>query len=640
MRNLLVIAVAAMLLGCGGDSGESCTPDCEGRECGDDGCGGECGPCGAGSACAGMQCIACTPQCTGHQCGPDGCGKSCGACDEGQVCDPLSQLCTAQAPDCESKCDEFGFTCGPDGCGGSCGECSDETFCKPEVLQCQGECTPECSGKQCGDDGCGSVCGDCLDGFICVEDQCVPAEEDEFVVLFGYQGRIQSYNDDQFDLHLLMPDRTNPFYPDTPGPQALTDFSLATADDCQLVVEDDLGREVGYEPCSCKYGCLVDPSLEWIAVSVKKPGATGFTFQLGRFDQALKVSMVKGVFLENVIDFKFAGNFLYYTKQFYCDGVHCQYTFHRVQLDPVAPPEELFVFPPESDDDWPEHSNYKGHFKASEDGSVLVILGTTIRSVRYYMWTGGNLHELDYVCNQFVNGTCIGAGSEYTDTDPVAIAPDGSKVAAFTIAERELRIRVYDTETLTPKSYPLFSIPSEISTPTYLAGACQAIADSAWKFKRVVGDPRFSPDGSSIYFISHTDCGVVSVESKVHTNILMMDLASVGDGTLFEEGDFVNLTKNAKGDGPDNLVVESFSISPSGRTVVFAASPKYKFAADPMNPVMQPILEDSPRARKDRELWLVTSAGTGLTQLTDNLEFEAISPRALDLAVLPGYNGR
>ena len=640
MKYFLVAVAMACLAGCGGNDGESCQPECEGKQCGDDGCEGACGSCEAGAVCGGTQCIQCTPNCVGHQCGPDGCGGQCGQCAAEQACDPLSQLCVGADPECQTKCEELGSSCGPDGCGGSCGDCAVDTFCKPDVLQCLGQCTAQCDGKQCGDDGCGATCGECSDGFICVEDQCLPAEEDEFVVLFGYQGRIQSYNDDQFDLHLLSPNRTNPFFPETPGPQALTDFSLATADDCQLTVVDDQGRETGFEPCSCKYGCLVDSSLEWIAVSVKKPSAKGFTFQLGRFDQALQVAMVKGIFLEDVVDFKFAGNYLYYTKQFYCDGVHCQYSFYRVQLDPVKPPEELFVFPPESDPDWPAHSNYKGHFKTSEDGSVLVVLGTTIRSVRYYLWKGGNLHELDYICNQFVNGTCIGAGSEYTDTDPVAISPDGSKIAAFTIAERELRIRVYDTETLTPKSFPLFSIPSEISTPTYLAGACQAIEGADWKFKRVVGDPHFSQDGSSVYFISHTDCGMVSAESKPHTNLLMMDLATVGDGTPFDEADFINLTVNPKGDGPDNLVVESFSLSPSGRTLVFAASPRYKFAADPMNPIMQPLVIDSPRARKDRELWLVTSAGTGLMQLTDNLEFLAISPRALDLAVVPGYNGR
>ena len=240
--------------------------------------------------------------------------------------------------------------------------------------------------------------------------------------------------------------------------------------------------------------------------------------------------------------------------------------------------EDLFIFPPDSDPDWPKHSNYKGHFKASQDGSMLVILGTTIRSVRIYLWKSGNLHEVDYICNQMVGGQCIGAGSEYTDTDPVAMSPDNTKLAAFTIAEKDLRLRLYDTETLQQKQLALFTVPAAVPKDTYLAGVCDglAITGESWRFKQVVGDPRFSPDSSSIYFIAHNDCGMLTPDAKPHTNILMMDVGSVGDGTAFEESDFINVTKNPKSDLPDNIVIESFSLSSSGKTVVLSATPRYK----------------------------------------------------------------
>ena len=38
------------------ESGECCTPACDGKDCGDDGCGGSCGGCAAGFTCDGSQC--------------------------------------------------------------------------------------------------------------------------------------------------------------------------------------------------------------------------------------------------------------------------------------------------------------------------------------------------------------------------------------------------------------------------------------------------------------------------------------------------------------------------------------------------------------------------------------------------------
>ena len=650
MRRIAVfLAVGLLMAGCGGEEAEKCEPDCEGKVCGDDGCDGVCGECGSGTACAAGLCMA--TDCLGKQCGPDGWGGSCGFCPDGEVCEALSYLCVDEPPDCKPICEENEYECGPDGCGDVCGVCSVEaTYCKSDSHKCEGVCVPACAGLECGPDGCEGNCGECSEDRFCDDGVCLLSNRlppDDFTVLFGYQGRIPGVNDDEHDLFLVNKEGNNPMFAGTPGPQALTTFSLEGASDCQLIEEEDEeGNPTEYGPCSCKYGCVVDPSLQWIAVSIKKPSALGFTFQLGRFDAQLKVAMVKGKPLKDVVDFKFAGNFLYFTKQYEgsCDGVHCQYQFFRVQLDPMGQIEDLFIFPPDSDDDWPQHSNYKGHFKASLDGSALVILGTTIRSVRIYLWKSGNLHEVDYICNQMVGGQCIGAGSEYTDTDPVAISPDNSKLAAFTIAEKDLRLRLYDTETLQQKQLALFSVPATVPKDTYLAGVCDGLAltGEPWRFKRVVGDPRFSPDGSSIFFISHTDCGMLTPDAKPHTNVLMMDLAAVGDGTAFEESDFVNVTKNPNSDLPENIVIESFAVSASGKTVVLSGTPRYKFVVvdDPLNPMLQPLLPDEKRARKDQEIWLVGASGAGLTQITDDKKFAAKSPLALDSYVLENYNSR
>jgi hypothetical protein len=81
-------------------------------------------------------------------------------------------LCTAQGKcegDCKPQCG--GKECGPDGCGGICGACSGTKQCSANGL-CVGDCTGSCIGKECGDDGCGKSCGTCTGDFKCANGVC------------------------------------------------------------------------------------------------------------------------------------------------------------------------------------------------------------------------------------------------------------------------------------------------------------------------------------------------------------------------------------------------------------------------------------------------------------------------------------
>ncbi len=59
--------------------------------------------------------------------------------------------------DCTPNC--AGKECGDNGCEGSCGACNSTQTCNA-TGKCTylGTCIPECSGKQCGSDGCSSTC--------------------------------------------------------------------------------------------------------------------------------------------------------------------------------------------------------------------------------------------------------------------------------------------------------------------------------------------------------------------------------------------------------------------------------------------------------------------------------------------------
>src|SRR5690606_33633953 len=112
----------------------------------------------------------------------------------------------------------------------------------------------------------------------------------------------------------------------------------------------------------------------------------------------------------------------------------------------------------------------KGHFKVSDDGTNLVMLQTTIRSVAVYLWRDGTgLVQLDFICKYGTQGDCSGTGSEYTDLDPVAISPDNRWIVFFTFSDRWQRARVYDTDN--PDHIKL-SIIASVPSGVYIEHAC------------------------------------------------------------------------------------------------------------------------------------------------------------------------
>jgi hypothetical protein len=184
-----------------------------------DGCVADCDPpCAAGEVCEGGVCVACEPECAGKACGEDGCGGSCGECPGGSCAEGVCYIGPGCAPleipgcdDCPCEvcvCEVDAYCCDTtydqlcaDICISQCGACSggpvegcgDGNCTAPENcetcpadcgcelgLTCdagacvEGDCTPDCTGKECGDDGCSGTCGDCVEGKECGEGICVP----------------------------------------------------------------------------------------------------------------------------------------------------------------------------------------------------------------------------------------------------------------------------------------------------------------------------------------------------------------------------------------------------------------------------------------------------------------------------------
>jgi hypothetical protein len=606
---LLVIMVS-----CGGN--DACEPSCDSVVCGDDGCGGTCGQCEGNNLCLTGACVECIPNCSGKDCGPDGCGRTCGSCPDYLACDPGSLTCTTPPNPCESSCGEDPLGCGPDGCGESCGECKLPEVCHQASLLCQTPCVPSCEGLICGDDGCGGDCGECeepsfCDLGVCIQSDILPTEE--FTIAFKYKGRITGTNESEQDLLLINPDQTTPMKMGSNEPLSLNEFTLEDAAGCHLIEEvDAAGEPTKTGPCSCEYGCLMHPSRDWLAISTRPPTLDGMTWMLGSLSENLQLEMLPIDPIMDIVDYSFAGDYFYFSKRINCLDDACQYSISRVSLTSPAAPQELLVFPPHDDPDWQEESTYRGHFKASGDGSTLAILSPTIRSLRIYQWSDGMLSELELLCSNWKEGRCVGAGSEFSDNEALGISQDGSLMALVTTSERELRIHLYGEGE--PKVQTLFGVPSG----SYLTNICPNISTESWKFKTIAKDPVFTKDNKSLLMLTMDDCTVSGSEVKAETDIIMMDLDSIDDDNEFEERDFQNITKNPKDSGVDNQVITDFSLSPAGKVIVFTGTPKYSNGEE---------MEDGAlRSMRDKEIWVVGLSGAGKAQLTDNGAFEALAP--------------
>jgi len=443
------------------------------------------------------------------------------------------------------------------------------------------------------------------------EDQGRAQPAAKFVIPFIYKGLIQGENLDQSDLYLVDSDGTNPFAPEVDKPVAITSFSINPAD-CQLIVSSaEDGTPISTAPCSCNFGCVVDPELEWIIVTVEKPKQTGFSMQIGRFNADLQVKMVKGAFFKDIVDVQFAGGYLYFSQTKYCTQANCQFTVFRYDLENIPQPQSLFLLPPADDPDYQDGQHVTdGHFTASDDGSTIAFISPTIRSSRLYVWRGDVLKELDYICPGAIrNGKCTGTGSEYSDVDPLAMTADGKTLVYITKVKNRLEARFYDTDAGLQKSPPLV----DTGDKDYNATTCLEIAASDWKFNDV-DSAVLLDEGKTLVFLARSNC---SPGKKPFTEIFAIPVLGILNGKV-NGGTLSNLTHNFRGEGSANTVITQIAVSPDEGSVAYIATPA--FGADKATP----LSDASAKARDSGEVWAVGMDGTGKRQLTYNNKYSAV----------------
>jgi len=454
-------------------------------------------------------------------------------------------------------------------------------------------------GAGCGDDpkpsdGDASL-ADGDDGGVPTDPWAAPEESDDWQILHGYRGRLPS-NSNESELWKIDSDGKNPL--------ALTEFG---------------GLKDLDPPLTCRYGCFVSHDLKWIVVVTGPPTADGFSLALGKFNAQQKVAILKGGELAGIVDFAFAGDRFFYSKKSTCVGPSCQYAFSVIELqDNVNASLPFLDFPLQAE---LEGSTYKGRFRVSPDGTTLVMLRTTIRSVNVYMWKDTvGLVELDFLCKYGTRDNCTGTGSEYSDTDPIAISPDNRWVAFFAFADKWHRIHLYDTQN---PGNVISSIIGSVPSGSFIEKVCDAGVLASWQWQRTRADAFFTADGEELIFLGENACPVNGVAPpKPATDIYRVKTAKILTGLPLTAADVFSVTKNAPGDVTLNRRIDSFTLSPDGATAVFVATPTFDQSGNL-------IADGSARQRNDREVFRVRLDGSNIRQLTNDLSFAAESPAVI-----------
>ncbi len=371
---------------------------------------------------------------------------------------------------------------------------------------------------------------------------------------------------------------------------------------------------------NCDSGCLVSRDLAFVAVATGAASSNGYQYQLGALNKQLAVFVGKFGTIDNVVDLHFGGGNLFYSTRVGCAGgdTLCQYAIHERSLGVPLPggATDVVLIPkmaPDGDPDIVKDTTYGGHFQVSDDGQTIVILTPTIRSMKVYAWRAGVLSNLDYICEHPNGSSCSGTGSQYHDTDKVAIGPDGKTIVLFTIVDRFLRARKY---VIGSEIAPTFSNLVEVPAGEYLQQACSVVQKAGWQHVQVIGQPYFSADGQFIYHQGLSHCSD-SPTDKDFTDIMALPVAKIG--AAIGPGDWISLTKNPRDNSTNNKRIYSFSMSPQRQVFLISATATQDQSGDP-------IKDGSSRELNDSELYTLIVGDTVWHAVTNELLYDALLP--------------
>ncbi|MCO4759961.1 MAG: PD40 domain-containing protein [Myxococcales bacterium] len=478
-----------------------------------------------------------------------------------------------------------------------CGEDKTDSDTKPADKD-SGSSVSDGSG-----DGSGSGDGTSTDTFT-------PAPKENFWIIYGRRSRLPGGAETDNDL--VITDETNPGAIENAGVWGMGISPLGDKGKALQLTKFSFKKAGGL---NCHYGCILSQDFKYIAIATGPPTVGGFEFQLGILNESLEVFVNKFGKLKDVADLHFRGSTLYYSTAKKCfDTGKCQYSIMRRMMDASEEEKELTLMAPAADPDVlsiPPHTIYTGRFHVSEKGDTLVFLTPTIRSVKVWAWRAGNLTQLDYVCeNPIDNQTCVGTGSQYNDNDGVGISPDGKTVVLFTIVGKSLRVRKYKLGSTEGSTFSnIVTVPGN----NYKSSVCLNL--KPWQHAEVRGNPIFSADGKTIYFLGFSDCA--GGTEKPWTDIMSISVDKIGG--KIGASDVKNWTNNPREHSPANRYIRSLSLSPAKKFFVFGASPAYDSSGD--------LITGGKRHEKDTEVYVMPiHPGAKMQQITNETAYATDTP--------------
>jgi len=391
-------------------------------------------------------------------------------------------------------------------------------------------------------------------------------------------------------------------------------------------------------PLSCQLGCIADRSGNWLAVVVSGPTSDtgGSTVRLFRlFDGPVLGS--SGI--PDVVDvrtFAFGADAFVFTRmQYGCYESDTQKRgcakFFRIDLSVANPAgeESLFTFPTE------ELLNTlippSGAFRMGQDDRTVIVLGPTITSQSAWWWrgpTGLPIQAVGPICaGTAPDGGCLSAGLGYSDTDPVALSPDGNHlVLALVERDRSLILTHVDLRdgTGSRKTASLLTMPE--ATTSFTTNACynRLIPGNEWRPTFVAPPLRFSADGTEVIFVAGTNCKPNS--ARPWTNVLAIPLDRIDAEGVIARDDLRWVTDFPPGDtlaACVSILPDSMDLSPTGDYVVFAGSPQ-------LDSSFQAIADGQLQLGNDDEVWVTRRDGTTApVQLTARQSWKATSTTAI-----------
>lgn len=308
---------------------------------------------------------------------------------------------------------------------------------------------------------------------------------------------------------------------------------------------------------SCGAGCILGPDGGLMAVGAGLLTPAGTSVRVGALDGCDGFQGVGGFELT-------AASHVELTRQgvYFSSGDDTKFRIHRLDPDTGKVDENVVPLLGQVSGSRRAYA-YKGRFTASPSGRFILLAHPTLASVDYRLWDAERgLQPLQSACAGW-NDFCWGTGSLFTDDPPAAFSPD-ERLLVVAAPNPELMLQLFSTDRSEPDS-------GIVVTPGDWTRRCET--RPAGHPVEILPSPAFDPAGEFIYFAGAAQCD--KERSKADTAIYRVSIDRVRLGGALEAGELEVLYSSPPIDTPRNIEIASMVLSPDGRTVAFAGTPRF-----------------------------------------------------------------